>query len=96
MSILFKNGLKYTGSANEAIDDIRLSTSIKQSCYESNFGLPETPGPEIEYEDFLFSKNINAPSETILSNALPIPNSKAIPVSVGVHTLAMYRINAIP
>ena len=42
------------------------------------------------------SMNAYATSDTTLSNALPIPNIKAIPVSVGVHTFVAYRMNAMP
>ena len=34
--------------------------------------------------------------DTILSNAFPTPNIKAILVSVGVHSLVAYKTNAAP
>ena len=41
-------------------------------------------------------KYVNAPRDTMLSNAFPMPNNKAIPVSEGDQIPAEYRTNAIP
>ena len=48
---------------------------------------------------FIFSflsRYTYATSDTILSNALPIPNINAIPINVGCQTLVTYKIKAIP
>ena len=41
-------------------------------------------------------KNPYTPNDTILSKALPTPNSKAIPVRVGTQIPVKYNTNAVP
>ena len=45
---------------------------------------------------FFFIKYKYAISDTILSNALPMPNIKAIPNKLGLNTLVIYSIKHIP
>lgn len=45
---------------------------------------------------FFLSRKANAPPETMLSKALPIPNKIAIPINVGVHVPQRYKMNAVP
>ena len=45
---------------------------------------------------FLFNKYLYAKKETMLSNALPIPNIKAMLIKEGVHNLLIYNIKHIP
>ena len=43
-----------------------------------------------------FNRYRYATKDTILSNAFPTPNIKAMLVSVGVHNLAAYKTNTAP
>lgn len=45
---------------------------------------------------FFFNKKAYAPPDTILSKAFPKPKSNAMPIKVGFHTPARYKIKATP
>lgn len=69
MGISMKNGISYSS------DNIPSSTLYKQIYYESNYILPEIPGPEIECEDFLFNKNIKSKILLFISIIIGLPIS---------------------